>query len=112
MRRLATLPLCVCLVAPLWSGCQSAQRTARVERTSPGSFWSAEGQKSRTELVSTRKGAGEVRFASRSNRNGGSSLSGLLSGGGSDRIPLPRTDGDGLRNLETPGANDQPIGAF
>ncbi|MGC1275557.1 MAG: hypothetical protein WBC44_17755 [Planctomycetaceae bacterium] len=112
MRRYAALPLCVCLASPFWSGCQTTQQTAQVEPTPPGSFWSADGQSANTELVSNRDGEAKIRFASRPRRDGSTTLSNLLPGSGSDRIPLPRTDEGRLRDIETERPNEQPIGAF
>ena len=53
-----------------------------------------------------------MRFASRANRDSGSGLSGILSGTRSDRIPLPRTDAGGLRDVDAARPAEQPIGAF
>lgn len=112
MRRFSALPLCVCLAAPLWSGCQSTQQTAQVEPTPPGTFWSADGTPAHTELVANRDGSPKIRFASRPSQDGGTPLSNLIPGSGSDRIPLPRTDEGQLRDIETERPNEQPIGAF
>ncbi len=112
MRRLAVLPLCVCLAATCWSGCQSARHTAHVEPPRPGASWSAGGESSRAELVSNRDGEAKVRFASRPGGEGGSSLSNFLPVGSGDRIPLPRTDDGALRNIDSAGPVEQPIGAF
>jgi len=112
MRRLALLPLCVCLAAPFWSGCQTTGQTAQASRTRPGSFLSADGQPLKTELVNNRNGSAKVRFASRPDRDGGSSLSELLPGSTGDRIPLPRTDAGELRDVDAPPSQQQPIGAF
>jgi hypothetical protein len=100
-----------CVFAALSSGCQTTQQTARVERPRADSFWSAEGR-SATSLVH-RQGDGEVRFATRNPSNSGGSFSGLFSGGsGKERIPLPRTQPGGLRNVEREASADQGIGAF
>jgi hypothetical protein len=109
MRRLAALPLCVCLAAPLWSGCQStSHRTARVDRAQPATFWSADGG-SQTRLVSGRSDGVPTRLASRSSRDG-NSLGGLISGRRPERVPLPRT---AARDIDSArGSADEPIGAF
>ena len=110
MPRFAVLPLCVCLAAPLWSGCQTASpRTALVERAQPATFWTANGSGSQTRLVSGRSEAAPTRLASRSNRDGGT-LGGLLTGSASERIALPRAN---VRDIDSSrGAGDEPIGAF
>ncbi|MBA3315967.1 MAG: hypothetical protein M3552_12405 [Planctomycetota bacterium] len=111
MPRLPVFPILMCLAASLASGCQTAQQTARVERPRGDAFWTADGRSS-TSMVA-RKGEGEVRFASRDTSNGGTSFSGILSGGtGKERIPLPRTQPGGLRNVDRQASAEQGIGAF
>jgi len=111
MRRFALLPLCVALAAPLGSGCQTASpRTARVERAQPATFWSANGSGSQTRLVSGRSGPAPTRLASRLSRENGGAFGGLLSGGASERVALPRAD---VRDIDSGrGTGDEPIGAF
>jgi hypothetical protein len=111
MRRLALLPLCVCLSAPLWCGCQTSPRLASADRPQPpSSFLSAEGRPPRTELASGRTGTTPVRFVSRSGQDHNGSLTGLLSGSRTERIPLPRTDA--MQTVDRTAAGNQPIGAF
>lgn len=111
MPRLAALPLCVCLVAPLWAGCQSTTaQTARVDGPSSTTFWSADGSQARTRTVSRKAGETPTRLVSRSSRNAGDSLGNLMSGGRTQRVPLPRT---AARDIDSAGRSaDQPIGAF
>jgi hypothetical protein len=110
MPRIAALPLILCLFAPLVCGCQTAQQTARVERRGD-SFWSANGRSS-ASLVA-RQGEGSFRFASRDTSDGSSGIAGFLSsGGGKERIPLPRTQPGGLRGVDRQASASQGIGAF
>lgn len=109
MPRLAALPLFLCLLAPLASGCQSTQQTARVERPRGDSFWSADGRSS-TSLVA-RQGDSKFRFASRDSSDSG--IAGFLSSGsGKERIPLPRTQPGGLQGVDGQASAAQGIGAF
>jgi len=111
MPRLAALLLFLCLSAPLVSGCQTAQQTARVERPRGDSFWSADGRSS-TSLVA-RQGDSKFRFASRDSSDSGSGFAGFLSSSsGKDRIPLPRTQPGGLRGVDQQASAAQGIGAF
>lgn len=106
MLRLATLPLCLCLAAPLVSGCQMpGSQTARATRSEPAAVLKGSGRTPSAELVSGRSGDSSVRFAS---RKAGSSLPGVGSGTRSARIPLPKT---AARDIDADGSDHQ-IGAF
>ena len=104
--------LCVVTLSTHLVGCQATPESAGTARSQPGSFWSAEGRRSGTELVSRRRAAPTMRFATRSGGESHSAFSGLLGGSKTDRIPLPRSDEGGLREVDSARASHQPIGAF
>ena len=99
------------LLAAIAAGCQGTSGS-RVSRTDNSQFWSANGGNART-LVSGQSGNKEVRLASLRKKQGSSGFTGLLGSDRAERIPLPRSDGDGFRQIDTPARDSsQAIGAF
>jgi hypothetical protein len=109
MSRFAWIPICVCLAAPLVSGCQSASpRTASTAGSRPSGFWSADGKTTQTTVATGRGGSTPFRLTSTKGRDDAVTRT---AGGRAERIPLPRTDVGGLRDVDG-SAPARSIGAF
>ena len=112
MSRLAFLSLSICLLAAILSGCRTASH-ARANPAPPSTFWNAEHDSPAMEVTAEGTDGRSVRFASlRDSDTNSTTLSQFLTGG-ADRIPLPESRPEGIRQIDLPrAAAANSIGAF